>query len=252
MRHVIVGDVHGHYRKLKSLLSNLGIKRDDRGIWSNPRQYKLVFLGDLNDPRLDGNNKLLAGINKVRNYFSFIHLNVPYASSFTVIKWVKELMEQEIGVCIKSNHQANLIKYSLGKRDNLTNGLNHTVNELNNLPKDEIADYITWLDSLPFTYSFTENNIKYNCAHAYYIPLENNYIANNKQVSLLLYGPKLKDGYRKKWWLQPKPEQDFVRVAGHYHEFINMPHSIVLDGRCGEPGGRLLGMRIFDRKLFSY
>jgi predicted kinase len=217
---LVIGDVHGDYTKLLKLLSKVSITKWNKG-WKNPLKYKVVFLGDLNDPRLDDDIK-----------------NRTDMSSLKVIHIVKELWDQGIAELVQSNHQLNLINLWNGNRKSLTHGLNYTIEELEKEDRYEINKLILWLHSCPYFYKFYSGNKEYVAVHAYHTPGMSQYHPTGGEANDCLYGPRIA-GKRYEWWLNYNQEP--IVIAGHYHEVIKKDKVVILDGDCGSTNGSLLG-----------
>jgi predicted kinase len=228
---LVIGDIHGDYKKLISLLSRVKIKKKG-DIWSNPMGLKVVFLGDLNDPRLN-NDKL----------------NRTYMSSIKTIQIVKELWEQGIGELIQSNHQLNLINLWRGKRKSLAHGLKYTKEEIDKKDRYEVDKLILWLSSRPYYYKFKNKGKEYVCVHAYYTSGMSQYHPNEKEKNDCLYGPR-KGGSRYQWWKEYDNASLFV-IAGHYHVVDKGNNYLILDGDCGTSGGQLFGYLVDQSKIIS-
>jgi predicted kinase len=217
---LVIGDIHGDYTKLLELLARVSITKWKKK-WKNPLRYKLVFLGDLNDPRLDDDI-----------------LNRTQMSSLKVIQIVKELWDQGIAELVQSNHQLNLINLWNGTRKSLTHGLNYTIEELQREDRYYINKLILWLHSRPYFYKFISRGLEYVCVHAYYTPGMSQYHPTGMEANDCLYGPRI-DGKRYEWWLEYN--QDPIVIGGHYHQVIKKDKVLILDGDCGSTRGCLLG-----------
>lgn len=217
---LVIGDIHGDYIKLLELLSKVSIKKEG-DVWVNPLEYKVIFLGDLNDPRLDDDI-----------------LNRTQMSSLKVIQIVKELWDKGIAELVQSNHQLNLINLWNGNRKSLTHGLNYTKEEIDKEDKRVINKLILWLHSRPYFYKFRSNQKEYVCVHAFFTPGMSQYHPNGIEANDCLYGPRV-EGKRYEWWLDYNSEP--IIIAGHYHLVIKKDNVLILDGDCGSSKGRLLG-----------
>lgn len=85
----IIGDIHGHYAKLESLLGKLGYARRN-GVWTPPDGRMAVFLGDLID----------RGPEQVR-----------------VLEAVRAMCDAGHAHCIMGNHELNAIGYATSYPD---------------------------------------------------------------------------------------------------------------------------------------
>ena len=123
----IIGDIHGHYDELISLLKNLGYSLQ-KGIWKNGDRIP-VFVGDY----IDRGPKILESL-----------------------KLVRDLTESGNGIALMGNHEYNFIcmhNYdSNGKpfrkrnEDNLKN-IKDTLNALSN--GNDLEIYLKWMEKLP-------------------------------------------------------------------------------------------------------
>ena len=123
----IIGDIHGHYDELVSLLKNLGYSLQN-GIWKNGDRIP-VFVGDY----IDRGPKILE-----------------------TLKLVRDLTESGKGIALMGNHEYNFIcmhnHYSDGKpfrkrnEDNLKN-IKDTLNALSD--GNDLEIYLKWMEQLP-------------------------------------------------------------------------------------------------------
>lgn len=121
MRTFVIGDIHGCYYELKSLLNK--IREEEK---YNNKIDKLVFIGDYIDR---GDNSRL------------------------VIKLIKELQNNNNNViALMGNHEDMLINY-LNKENNswMFNGANSTLNSYMNFDNDFQND-VKWIKQLPLYY----------------------------------------------------------------------------------------------------
>lgn len=262
-KHLIVGDVHGDYQQLEKLLLEFGIENvgsqahiEDEAEWLNPKGYFVVFLGDLNDPRLDDEEA-----------------NRTEMSSLVCLRMAMSLQKAGMAEVLRSNHQENLINWYYGRRKNLSYGLQATTEEFtwnpeNGFPwcedlaaaevrfKQIIYKLINWLEARPYFYSFAENGQLFSCAHAYYTPDMSQYAAHGEAFEAAIYGVR-KDNQRYEWWLDPAYyQEDRILIAGHYHAYGFFPNqqepkAILLDGECGCTGGELIGFTPETMKMTS-
>lgn len=222
--HVVIGDVHGDCVALTNVLAHYGIKKtsaEDLGkiIWVNPYGYKVVFLGDLNDP-----------------YTQFGH------SSLKCIKMAHQLWLEGHAEILQSNHHNHLIKWFRGDLDTkLRYGMEYTAAEFAGLRRRTpvYADkLISFLEGRPYSYTFQERNVVYSCAHARWIDGVSQYHPTPEQAQILSSqaGPYWKD-------TQTLPT-DRVVIVGHHERLEAIATAarrlLILDGGCGSrKGGRL-------------
>jgi len=172
--------------------------------------------------------------------------------------------QRELGaIILNSNHQDKLRRYLTGGGVNLTRipELSRTIREFDEAgtSRDELVD---WLTRMPYGYIFRDAHLReYRAAHAYFpsrvggpsteamgreIRRED---VNSAEKDLMLYGKK--DPVTKKrvrWWDDDRTFP-WVRVSGHYHCVHVSDSSLVLDGCCGNEGGKLPVYLVDDREL---
>jgi protein phosphatase len=121
----IVGDVHGCYDELRTLLSELGYTVADHVV-SHPAGRRLVFVGDLVDRGPDSPNVLRLAMASVK------------AGS---------------AICVPGNHDAKFLRWLNGKKVQPTHGLAETIAQLEADPLDR-RDLTEFLDGLVSHYVF--------------------------------------------------------------------------------------------------
>lgn len=128
----IVGDVHGCYAELMSLICELGYTVEDNLWVDHPDGRILGFVGDLVD----------RGPENIR-VLKFVMANVAAGKAF----------------CVPGNHDAKLLKYLLGKKVTLNHGLEETVRQVE--AENEIFrnDLKVFLDSLVSHYVFDRGKL---------------------------------------------------------------------------------------------
>ncbi|MEM7245842.1 MAG: polynucleotide kinase-phosphatase [Acidobacteriota bacterium] len=109
----LIGDIHGCFSELKTLLEELGylvLPRDDREGFRlvPPEGRRALFLGDLVD----------RGPNSV-----------------DVLRLVMDSVEDGTGICVPGNHEAKLARWLDGKKVKLNHGLAETVEQME--PQDD-------------------------------------------------------------------------------------------------------------------
>lgn len=154
----IIGDVHGCYDELISLLNQLGYRLNDKNIMTHPNHRKAVFVGDLCD-RGEKNKD--------------------------VLKLVMSMVKSGNAYAVAGNHDVKLLKYLNGKTVNITHGLEKTVSELNSETETFKEEVKNFLNSLVSHYVF--DNGKIAVSHA---GLKEEYIGRgSKRVrEFCLYG----------------------------------------------------------------
>ncbi|TMW72942.1 bis(5'-nucleosyl)-tetraphosphatase PrpE [Alteribacter natronophilus] len=106
----IIGDIHGCYEEMDTLLQKAGYKTDTEGLLSHPDQRTLVSLGDLTD-RGPYNTEVL---------------------KFAITNWKAGRL-----LYCPGNHCDKLYRYFLGRNVKINNGLETTVAELDKLNRKE-------------------------------------------------------------------------------------------------------------------
>ena len=232
---IFVGDIHSQYTNLKKLVDTLGIKN-----------HYFVFLGDINDSRLDLN------YDETDPEISFIRC----------YELIRTMVEYGHATLVHSNHQKNLVRAIRGKRKKASWGLKSTLDELRNLgfiqityaddtqhmsyyesedileirASEEALDIANWLDTRP--YYFDSGGVV--GVHAQYLPeyCSNPYEVSGKGVEAAIYGTREKEGSdpagRVRWW--ENYQGDTYVVSGHYHHFYVGPKCAVIDSGCGQGG----------------
>lgn len=243
-KNFIIGDVHGDYVSLTKLLNKVGVYKTDNG-WVNEQGFKIIFLGDLNDPR-----------------FSNEEVNRKEMSSWKVMCIAKELWESGDAEILHSNHHENLIRAWRGQRDKLNYGLEYTMEELNGLDHNEVDKMINFLDSLPYFHSFVSGGRSFTCVHASYVSGMSQFSPAESNKSNAIYGFKNPDGSRREWWRDEEYLQSLSTtvICGHYHEVgffpinqpSNFPKAILLDGGSGQDSGSLWGLEVTKGKIKTH
>lgn len=224
----LIGDVHSQARPLEQALEFV------RETGAMP-----VFLGDLFDSRC-GTSETLA-----------------------VYEFARAAQRDLGAVILNSNHQDKLRRYLTGGGVNLTRipELSRTIREFDDVGtnRDELVE---WLSAMPYGYIFRDSSLReYRAAHAYFpswvggpsteamgrsVLRED---INSKARELMLYGKKdYATGKRVRWWEDDRTFP-WVRVAGHYHCVHVSDSCLVLDGCCGNEGGRLPVFLVDSREL---
>lgn len=223
--YVLIGDVHSQYDKLSNAIDF---------IENNIEKYYIIFLGDLFDSRND------------------------YSNSLGVYEKVKSILDSDLGIALRSNHQDKHIRYIKGHSVYVNNGLEKTIEDFKTINSNEILNF---LESFPYGIVFKDSTgLEYRCAHAYfsskiYVPKKYSdeyliYDVSKSTKHKFLYGI-LSSGSRVEWW-NNESNLDWIRVSGHYHKVhidLENTKSIVLDAECGDDGGQLCIFDINSKKL---
>jgi protein phosphatase len=126
----IIGDVHGCYEELRTLIDRLGYSVNDH-VASHPEGRRLVFVGDLVDRGPDSPNVLRLAMASVK------------AGS---------------AICVPGNHDTKFLRWLNGKNVQLTHGLAETVAQLEADPIDR-RDLSEFLDRLVSHYVFDDGKL---------------------------------------------------------------------------------------------
>ncbi|GGK12624.1 bis(5'-nucleosyl)-tetraphosphatase PrpE [asymmetrical] [Caldalkalibacillus thermarum] len=105
----IIGDVHGCYRELLTLLGRLGY-REQNGLYSHRQGRKIVFVGDITDRG---------------------------PQSINTLRFVIRHVEAGQALYVPGNHCDKLYRFFLGRNVQITHGLETTVEEYHRLQVDE-------------------------------------------------------------------------------------------------------------------
>jgi protein phosphatase len=118
----IIGDIHGCYDELCTLLEKLGYIIDQKNYTATaPGERKAVFLGDLCD----------RGPKNVE-----------------VLRLVMNMVQAGCAFCISGNHDAKLLKKLRGSNVQLTHGLDKTVEQLSEQSEDFVLEVKKFLEGL--------------------------------------------------------------------------------------------------------
>lgn len=225
----IIGDVHGCCDELEALLAQLGYIQGQDG-YRHPDGRKAVFVGDLVDrgPR-----------------------------NLDVVDLVRLMVETDAAICVPGNHDDKFNRWLIGKKVNLTYGLEKTVAEVEALPEDirevKRQEMHAFLDGL--VSHFVLDDGKLVVAHA---GLPESMIGRGSGAvrSFALYGETTgeRDTYglpvRGDW--AAKYRGQAMVVYGHTPraeaEWVN--HTINIDTGCVF-GGKLTALRYPERELIS-
>ena len=126
----IIGDVHGCYEELRSLIVELGYAVTDHVV-SHPEGRRLVFVGDLVDRGPDSPN---------------------------VLRLVMTSVKAGSAICVPGNHDMKFLRWLNGKNVQLTHGLAETVAQLEADPIDR-RDLTEFLDKLVSHYVFDDGKL---------------------------------------------------------------------------------------------
>jgi protein phosphatase len=133
----IIGDVHGCFDELQQLLLQLGY-----GVHFDAESFKyhiippsgrtLIFVGDLVDrgPKTQH-----------------------------VLRLVMDAVDATVAFCVPGNHDLKLIKKLRGKKTTITNGMQESLDQLQNEDAAFIERIVTFIDSLPNHYTFDDGKL---------------------------------------------------------------------------------------------
>lgn len=105
----IIGDIHGCYEELIQLLTQLGY-REAGSVYIHPQGRKIVSIGDLND-------------------------RGPY--NLKTICFIMNMVEKGLGLYVYGNHCNKFYRFLLGRKVQISHGLENTVEEYEKLKKEE-------------------------------------------------------------------------------------------------------------------
>ncbi|MFT6662323.1 metallophosphoesterase [Maricaulis maris] len=118
----LIGDIHGCFDELVSLLARLGYDRRDVHDWHHPKGRRLVFLGDLVDRGPD---------------------------SPAVLRTVMSTLAGGRGHCVVGNHDDKFRRWLAGRDVKLTHGLSETIEQVQAEPVDFRRELLAFIDTLP-------------------------------------------------------------------------------------------------------
>ena len=127
----IIGDIHGCYDELVTLLEELGYENKD-GLYKHPEGRKPVFAGDLVDrgPKTP-----------------------------EVLKLVMSLVNANLAWCVPGNHDIKLFRWLNGKNVHIAHGLKETIDQLQHEPPSFKEEIKTFIDGLISHYVFDNGNL---------------------------------------------------------------------------------------------
>ena len=128
----IIGDVHGCFDELVSLLGRLGYAEDAEHGMLHPDGRKAVFLGDLCDRG---------------------------PKNTDVLRLVMKMVSSGSALAVPGNHDVKLVKYLLGKNVQLTHGMDKTVAELEQETPEFREEVKKFLDGLVSHYVLDDGKL---------------------------------------------------------------------------------------------
>jgi len=120
----LIGDVHGCFDELVTLLQQLGYVVDGFGV-TPPTGRKAVFLGDLVDRG--------PGVTKV-------------------LRLVMNMVARGAALCVPGNHESKLLRALQGRKVQMTHGLPESLAQLALEPADFVVEATRFLDALTSHY----------------------------------------------------------------------------------------------------
>lgn len=226
----IIGDIHGCFTELCSLLKKLGYNINESLLGtknlavSHPYNRKVVFLGDLVD-------------------------RGPH--SLKVVSLVQNMVTHNVAFCVQGNHDAKFVRFLKGKNVQLTGGLEITAQECKTLSNNKKIELAQFLNELPHHYLFDEGRLV--VAHAG-LPERLQGRDSPKALAFALYGDPTGEisenglPVRRDW--AKDYQGSAVVVYGHTPvakaEWIN--NTICLDTGCVF-GGELTALRYPEGEL---
>ncbi len=221
----IIGDIHGCFAELTTLLSALGYTREGTFI-TPPEGRKAIFLGDLVDrgPNTPG-----------------------------VLRLVMGMVAAGAALCVPGNHDVRLLRKLRGKEVQITHGLADTLTQLQSEPPEFLAQAQLFLDSLVSHYVLDDGRLV--VAHAG-MKQEMQGRGSGKVREFALFGETTGETdefglpIRYPWAQQYRGETTVV--YGHTPvptpEWLN--HTINIDTGCVF-GGSLSALRYPEREIVS-
>jgi len=127
----IIGDVHGCFDELKTLLEKLGYSVDGDHV-TPPEGRKAVFVGDLVDRGL----------------------KIPQ-----VLRLVMKMVEQGTALCVPGNHDMKLMRKLKGRDVQITHGMAESLAQLAGEPPEFTKEVAKFIDDLVSHYVFDEGKL---------------------------------------------------------------------------------------------
>lgn len=206
-----ISDVHSQYNRLQKAVD-----------YAESQNLRIIFLGDLFDTK------------------------IKYSDSVGTLNLVRDCVNRG-HFCINSNHQSKLIRHLRGNKVVKNNGLDRTIDDFERGGVD-LEKLHNFLNSFAYGVIFRNSHGKeFRAAHAYFcdsitVKEYNKFrfiygrSLSKNQKKMMIYGILDRDYQRRMWWENPNENQNFVRVAGHYHVVHTDNQSVVIDSGCGEGG----------------
>lgn len=133
----IIGDIHGCFDELRELLTQLGyvIQESESSFGysvSHPLSRRVVFLGDL----VDRGPQIVA-----------------------VLRLVMAMVDRDLALCVKGNHEAKLVRALQGRQVKVTHGLQESLDQIAREPATFRAAAIAFMSDLASHYLLDEGRL---------------------------------------------------------------------------------------------
>jgi predicted MPP superfamily phosphohydrolase len=142
MKYDIIGDIHGHYNDLRSLLLKMGYGQSEKGHYYHPDR-QVIFVGDYID----------------RGKYSR-----------EVVQLVRAMQENEAAIALMGNHEYNAICYHTPKSDGgylrprTPQNIKQHENTLTSFESDSfLKDTLDWFKQLPLFYENSYLRVVHAC-----------------------------------------------------------------------------------------
>jgi protein phosphatase len=223
----LIGDVHGCFAELSSLLSVLGYEvNEDGSTATHPEGRRAIFLGDL----VDRGPKTPA-----------------------VLRLAMGMVRDGTALCIPGNHEVKLLRALQGRQVTTSHGLAESLEQLKREPEEFTKDLIRFLDSLVGHYVLDDGQLV--VAHAG-LPAAMHGRTSGVVRSFALYGDTTGEtdefGLPVRYPWAEDYRGDATVVYGHtpVPEAVWINRTICIDTGCVF-GGKLTALRYPERELVS-
>jgi hypothetical protein len=191
----IIGDIHGHYKELVTLLEKMDYSKIN-GIWQHPNR-KAIFVGDM----------VSRG-----------------PATCDVLKLVRQMVDNQSAMAVLGNHELNMIGHFTTKK----NGRSYLIlaptnkNQMEAIRKqfnndEELYDYVKWLRTLPFMIDYGSIRV----AHAYWSH------KNQKMLTSSIIEGKISRSQLKEIFKNETPLAEAVWQTTRGIE-INLPNDMII------------------------
>lgn len=230
-----IGDIHGCYNTLTTLLENLNYKFTENGVWIHPEGRIPVFLGDLVDRG---------------------------SMSYQVLVLVMKMLKLKVAKYVPGNHCNKLFRYLRGNNVRIGHALKQT---LLHFEEEKRNDPILYKETIEFFINFVEN-CKYHiildkgnviAVHAA-IDAENVGVYNKKTKEKNIYGfvnTDIRDEYGRPLRIPTHDvyKGDSLVLHGHIanEEPLFKNNVLDIDTGCGLEHGKLTAYRYPEGNFVS-